>query len=383
MQIVDKSLCSGCSACLHICPKNSISMEPDKNGFLCPTIDESKCIDCGLCKKTCPVLNKKEQVEKKLDAYAVINKDEIVRKESSSGGVFNSLARYVLNKNGVVFGALFDENFKVKHAYIENESGLIKLQKSKYVQSEIGVTYKEVKTFLGEGRLVLFTGTPCQIGGLQAYLKKDYDNLITQDFICHGVPSPKVWEKYIEKKQLKGKIKEVSFKDKRTGWNKYSITFEHNSNTDSELARNNHYMLLFLKDVILRQSCYNCAFKDKYRNSDITLADYWGVENVHTQFSDDKGTSLVVLNSKKGKDVFNEIKQDFIYEPTDLERAISYNTCMIKSVNANKNREDFFKRLDKCDVEKLAKKYTQKSKIKIFINRLKSFIKRKIKGVNK
>ncbi|MBO5852165.1 MAG: Coenzyme F420 hydrogenase/dehydrogenase, beta subunit C-terminal domain, partial [Clostridia bacterium] len=224
MQIVDKSLCSGCSACLHICPKNSISMEPDKNGFLRPVIDETKCTNCGLCKKTCPVLNKKEQQEKNVQAYAVINKDEGVRKDSSSGGVFTQIAKYVLSKNGVVFGALFDENFKVKHAYIESENDLIKLQKSKYVQSEIGVTYKEAKNFLDQGRFVLFTGTPCQIGGLQAYLKKPYDNLITQDFICHGVPSPKVWKKYIDKKKKVGNIKEVSFKDKRTGWNKYSIT---------------------------------------------------------------------------------------------------------------------------------------------------------------
>ena len=383
MQIVDKSLCSGCSACLHICPKNSISMEPDKNGFLRPVIDETKCTNCGLCKKTCPVLNKKEQQEKNVQAYAVINKDEGVRKDSSSGGVFTQIAKYVLSKNGVVFGALFDENFKVKHAYIESENDLIKLQKSKYVQSEIGVTYKEAKNFLDQGRFVLFTGTPCQIGGLQAYLKKPYDNLITQDFICHGVPSPKVWKKYIDKKKKVGNIKEVSFKDKRTGWNKYSITFKRDNKTDTELASKNLYMLLFLKDVILRQSCYNCAFKQKYRNSDITLADYWGVENDHLQFSDDKGTSLVVLNSKKGKDVFNEINKNFIYEQTDLDKAIKYNSCMVKSVNVNKNREDFFKRLDKCDVEKLAKKYTQKSKIKSFINRLKNYVKRMIKGVNK
>ncbi|MBO5850899.1 MAG: Coenzyme F420 hydrogenase/dehydrogenase, beta subunit C-terminal domain, partial [Clostridia bacterium] len=159
--------------------------------------------------------------------------------------------------------------------------------------------------------------------------------------------------------------------------------FKRDNKTDTELASKNLYMLLFLKDVILRQSCYNCAFKQKYRNSDITLADYWGVENDHLQFSDDKGTSLVVLNSKKGKDVFNEINKNFIYEQTDLDKAIKYNSCMVKSVNVNKNREDFFKRLDKCDVEKLAKKYTQKSKIKSFINRLKNYVKRMIKGVNK
>ena len=159
---------------------------------MCPEIDEAKCTNCGLCKKTCPVLNKKEQQEKVVQAYADISKDESVRKNSSSGGVFNHLAKYVLNKNGVVFGASFDENFKVIHAYVENENDIIKLQKSKYVQSEIGRTYKEAKNFLAQGRFVLFTGTPCQIGGLQAYLKKDYDNLITQDFICHGVPSLKV-----------------------------------------------------------------------------------------------------------------------------------------------------------------------------------------------
>lgn len=378
MQIIDKALCNGCSACLYSCPKNLIKMEPDKNGFLRPVIDETKCTNCGLCKKTCPVLNKKEQQEKDVQAYAVINKDESVRKNSSSGGVFNQLAKYVLSKNGVVFGALFDENFKVKHAYIESENDLIKLQKSKYVQSEIGNAYKEAKNFLDEGRLVLFTGTPCQIGGLQAYLKKPYDNLITQDFICHGVPSPKVWEKYVALKKVKGDICDISFKDKVTGWNKYSITFKYGDKTDSELARNNLYMLLFIRNVTLRESCHNCAFKNKYRDSDITLADYWGVENMHPHFNDDMGVSLVVINSKKGSEIFNGIKENFVCEQTDLDKAIIYNPCMVKSVNSHINRDRFFKKLDKRNFEKLATKSLQPP----FLIRLKSKIKRILKMLN-
>ena len=376
MQVIDKALCNGCTTCSLVCPKNCIVIKPNEEGFLYPYIDKERCINCGLCKKACPVLNKENPVEKDIKAYAVYNKDNEIRKDSSSGGVFNQLAKFVLSKNGVVFGASFDCDFIVKHIYVETENDLYKLRKSKYVQSQIGDSFNLTKNFLEQGRLVLFTGTPCQIGGLLSYLKKPYDNLITQDIICHGVPSPKVWKKYIEKKKINGQIKNVSFRDKSTGWKQFSLTIDFNEEKQSEKHSTNLYMKLFLKNVILRESCYNCAFKDKYRDSDITLADYCGIDNVHKDFSDNQGVSLVLINSKKGNQVFNEIKKHFIYEQTDFEKAITYNSAMTSSVKQNKNRDKFFKKLDKVDIDKLANKYTKQSKIKIFINKIKSIIKK-------
>lgn len=375
MQIIDKKLCNGCSACVFICPKNCIVMERNKEGFLYPKIDSNKCVNCGACKTLCPVANREEK-KKSISAYAVINKDENIRKSSSSGGVFTELAKYVLSKNGVVFGAAFDDNFIVKHICVQNEDDLEKLRKSKYVQSQIGESYKQAKALLEQNKIVLFTGTPCQIGGLQAYLRKPYKNLITQDIICHGVPSPKVWEKYLEKKRKKGKIKNISFKDKSTGWHSYSLTFEYENVKDSELVSENLYMRLFLKNISLRHSCYNCAFKSKYRDSDITLADFWGVEKVNTKFCDDKGVSLVVLNTPKGKEIFDIVNDGLIYEKTDFEKAISYNPFMTSSVVPNKNREKFFKKLDKCDIERLAKKNTQPSFFKKVKSKLKGIIRK-------
>ena len=375
MQIIDKKLCNGCSACVFICPKNCIVMERNKEGFLYPKIDSNKCVNCGACKTLCPVANREEK-KKSISAYAVINKDENIRKSSSSGGVFTELAKYVLSKNGVVFGAAFDDNFIVKHICVQNEDDLEKLRKSKYVQSQIGESYKQAKALLEQNKIVLFTGTPCQIGGLQAYLRKPYKNLITQDIICHGVPSPKVWEKYLEKKRKKGKIKNISFKDKSTGWHSYSLTFEYENVKDSELVSENLYMRLFLKNISLRHSCYNCAFKSKYRDSDITLADFWGVEKVNTKFCDDKGVSLVVLNTPKGKEIFDIVNDGLIYEKTDFEKAISYNPFMTSSVAPNKNREKFFKKLDKCDIERLAKKNTQPSFFKKVKSKLKGIIRK-------
>ncbi len=383
LKVIDKSLCNGCTACKQVCPKNCITFKRDENGFLYPVIDSERCINCNLCQKTCPVLNKGENAEKQVNAFAVINKNESERQDSSSGGVFSLLAKYVLSRNGVVFGASFDESFNVKHIYVETENDLYKLRKSKYVQSEIDDTFLKAKDFLEQGRLVLFTGTPCQIGGLQSFLKKSYENLITQDIICHGVPSPKVWKKYLETKLKKGEIKNISFRDKVTGWKQYSTTFIYNGKTDSEIYSKNPYMQLFLKNVILRESCYNCAFKDKFRNSDITLADFWGVDNVCKDFNDDKGVSLVITNSNKGEKIFSDIKDSLIYKQTDFEKSISYNPAMTSSVKTNKNRQKFFNRLDKVDFEKLSIKYTKQSKFTIFINRFKSLIKRilkKLKG---
>ena len=370
--------CTGCYACYNVCPQNAITMDEDNYGFQYPTINKEKCINCALCEKICPVLHK-EKVNNQPKAYACINKNENIRKQSSSGGIFTLLAEKILDLGGVVFGAQFDEDFNVIHSYVENKEDLYKFRGSKYVQSQIGASFKKVRQFLNEGRCVLFTGTPCQIEGLYSYLSKEYEKLYTQDIICHGIPSPKVWRKYIKSIEdaKKYKLTNANLRNKTTGWLTYSFKYQlENKKTYTEYSFENKYMQLFLKSIILRESCYNCHFKSKNRKSDITLADFWGIQNVVPKMFDNKGTSLVIVNSQKGNELFNKIKQDIKYIENDFEESIKYNPSMTKSTERPKSREEFFEKLENEDLETLAEKYVVKENtIKRNIIILKSIIK--------
>ena len=382
INIQNEKDCCGCHACYNICPKNAITMMKDKNGFKYPKTDNDKCINCGLCEKTCPML-KKNKINNKPKAFACINKKDEIRIESSSGGIFSLIAENILNQNGIVFGAMFDERFNVIHSYIEKTEDLYKLRGSKYVQSIIGDNYKKAKDFLENGNKVLFTGTPCQIEGLKLYLQKSYENLYTQDIICHGVPSPKVWETYnnIIKHKFNSKIKRMSFRNKENGWKKYSLKYEfYNDNSFSILNSESVYMKAFLKDLCLRSSCYNCNFKNIERNSDITLADFWGIQNILPEFDDDKGTSLVIINSEKGKEIFEEIKENIKYIETDINKAIKYNQSMLKSAKLPKNRKVFFENLEDMNFDELVKKYLPKTNIfKLVTIKTKKIIKKILK----
>ncbi|MBR2708600.1 MAG: Coenzyme F420 hydrogenase/dehydrogenase, beta subunit C-terminal domain [Bacilli bacterium] len=378
-EIVKKSLCCGCHACYNICPKKAITMKDDKKGFKYPIIDNDICINCNLCKNVCPILNNKNDVEKKVYAYACYNKNIDERLKSSSGGIFILFAKEIIKKNGVVFGASFDKKFNVVHSYVEKIEELGTLMTSKYTQSIIGNAYSKVKYFLKKGRYVLFTGTPCQIEGLYSFLKKDYEKLYTQDIICHGVPSPKVWRKYLDyqKSFYKDSIKNISFRDKSSGWKLYRIKILFKSNFYSEVHSDDLYMQVFLKNVCLRDSCYNCQFKKKYRKSDVTLADYWGVDNVHPEMNDDNGISLLIINSDKGKELFNSVKGDMCYLETDFNKAIKYNSAMLNSVNHCKKEKIFFDKLDVIRFDKLIKKCVPKrSFLRIMIDKLKRKLKK-------
>ncbi|MBR2708400.1 MAG: Coenzyme F420 hydrogenase/dehydrogenase, beta subunit C-terminal domain, partial [Bacilli bacterium] len=299
--------------------------------------------------------------------------------KSSSGGVFILFAKEIIKKNGVVFGASFDKKFNVVHSYVEKIEELGTLMTSKYTQSIIGNAYSKVKYFLKKGRYVLFTGTPCQIEGLYSFLKKDYEKLYTQDIICHGVPSPKVWRKYLDyqKSFYKDSIKNISFRDKSSGWKLYRIKILFKSNFYSEVHSDDLYMQVFLKNVCLRDSCYNCQFKKKYRKSDVTLADYWGVDNVHPEMNDDNGISLLIINSDKGKELFNSVKGDMCYLETDFNKAIKYNSAMLNSVNHCKKEKIFFDKLDVIRFDKLIKKCVPKrSFLRIMIDKLKRKLKK-------
>lgn len=380
LEIIDKFKCCGCHACYNACPQNAIIMKKNELGFKYPVIDKEKCINCGLCQKVCPILNKKE-INNKPIAYACINKNEDVRKESSSGGVFTLIAERILELNGVVFGAEFDKDLNVIHSYVENKEDLCRLRKSKYVQSNINDSYKIAKKFLSEDRYVLFTGTPCQIEGLYSYLQNDYNKLYTQDIICHGVPSPTIWEKYKEnlEKQKNIKIVNMNFRDKSNGWMSYFLKYTDSTNKEYyELNSKSRYMKLFLKNYILRDSCYNCAFKNKNRISDITLADFWGIQNINEKMFDNKGTSLVIVNSEKGNKLFNSIKKDINYVKTNLEEAIKYNPSMIKSSKKPNNREELLAKLRNCDDwDRIIKKYiTEENIFKQIVNTIKSIAKK-------
>lgn len=373
IDITNKEECCGCSACFNACPAKAIEMIEDEFGFKYPKVNKEKCTNCGLCDKVCPI---KENTENKnaINAYAVINKNDDVRMNSSSGGIFSLLAEEILNDNGVVFGVQFDEKFKVIHSYIDEVNDISKFRGSKYVQSEIGNSYCKVKDFLISGRKVLFTGTPCQVEGLKSYLGKEYDNLYTQDIICHGVPSPKVWEKYKEyrKKQDKEEPNKINFRDKIDGWKLFNITFKYEKFLYNKNLREDLYLKAFLKDICLRDSCYACKFKKHNRISDITLADFWGIENIKPHLDDDKGTSLVITNSNKGRELFEKIANKVRFEEVNLDEAIKYNLAMIKSVSKHKNREKFFKDIDKMEFDKLMKKYINSLKdFKRFLSRVK------------
>ena len=360
MITLDSFSCSGCSACASACPKNCIEMMSDKEGFLYPHVNKEQCINCGICDSVCPIIHKMN-TNKSCTAIAAMNLNEKIRIESSSGGIFTLIAEAIIDEGGIVFGAAFADDFKsVHHICVEKKCDLAKLRGSKYVQSTINNTYTQVKEYLDSGRTVLFTGTPCQIGGLYSFLRKTYDNLYTQDIICHGVPSPMVWKKYVEEREDKAtsKTQQLSFRHKKYGWKKFSIIFEF-SNCKKYLKslHEDSFMKAFLSNICLRPSCYSCSFKSLNRQADITLADFWGVQFVLPEMDDDKGTSLVIINSTKGARLFSSISSKIIYKVVDIETVIKYNSAAVKSCILNNRRDDFFRVIQNSDFKTAEKKF--------------------------
>lgn len=370
IKINDKSMCSGCHSCLNICPVNCISMKIDEEGFWYPYVDSSKCIDCHLCEKRCPILNDMSN-QNNPKAYACYNLNEKIRNESSSGGIFSLLASNIIKKNGVVYGASFNQNFEVEHIRVDKIDDLNKLRGSKYVQSKIGNTYSEIKKELDDERIVYFSGTPCQIDGLLCYLDKKYDNLICQDIVCHGVPSPKLWKHYLSQYTLEDDAN-ITFRDKTTGWDSYSFTINQKQKF-SEIASQNEYMKVFLKDLCLRPSCYDCHSKSLHRNSDITLADFWGIKEVCPDLYDNKGTSLVLINTEIGQKLFGEILDYIKYKEVDVQQAAKYNPSLYKSASISRKRSRYMKRVFSTNFNTISMKYTKNS----FLVRLRYFIKNK------
>lgn len=401
ISIVDKHNCCGCSACVQRCPKQSINMREDEEGFVYPIIDTLTCIDCGLCEKVCPMLNPSATKEPS-QVLAAKNKNEEQRLKSSSGGIFILLAEHTIEQGGVVFGARFNHEWEVEHCYAETFEELEPLMRSKYVQSNIGNTYKEAERFLKQGRQVMFVGTSCHIAGLKRFLRKEYDNLFAVDLICHGVPSPGVWRKYLEeikssRSEVAGKntvlsfslksepvITDINFREKQKGgygWKKFGFEVrvkspskgDKNSVLKSDIFYENIFMRGFLSNLYLRPSCYKCTAKNGSSGSDLTIADFWGIQNYHPEFDDDKGVNMVLVHSEKGLSFINNSNIASI--KVDFKEAIKNNPSYIESVNEPKKREMFFSLYNKdIPVEVILKKILHVSLIRRVLNKLKRLI---------
>jgi len=365
IRITDKTQCCGCAACVQACPKQCFSFEEDEQGFRYPLVDIDICIECGRCEKVCPVIHQNEP-RQPLDVYAAKSKDEELRRQSSSGGLFTELAHAVIAQGGVVYGAAFDENMEVRHIGVDSLDDLKKFRGSKYLQSRIENAFTEIRDHLKNERMVLFSGTSCQVAGLKRFLGKEYESLLTVDVVCHGVPSPKVWRDYLEEtirtKCVAGKNTvsnvskgylhelEVNFRDKRNGWKKYGFAAklspsEGDKNSVSppqkpeelfyEPMAENLFMRYFLKDMGLRPSCYACPAKSGKCGSDITLGDFWGIWKTHPEFDDDKGTSLVLVNTEKGRKLFELLKVNHIR--ATYSEALAGNPALVRSPKISTN----------------------------------------------
>lgn len=386
--IQEKRNCTGCHACANICPQACISMRGDDEGFLYPKVDYDRCIRCGKCIDVCPIFHEPERNDDPI-AFACINIDDDKRMRSSSGGIFTLLAEEVLACGGVVFGAAFDDSFVVRHRLVESIEDIPVLQGSKYVQSIIGDSFCQVKVYLDKDRMVLFSGTPCQIAGLKCFLEKDYEKLIAVDIVCHGVPSPSVWRKYIEFREHKAGscVTGIRFRDKSKGWKDYSVAFLfENGKEYRRIFRKDIYMIVFLKNAVLRPSCYHCQFKGINRCSDITLADFWGVVHVCENFDDDKGTSLVLSHSNTGKKMLERLSSRIISRQVDVHEALSYNQSALMSSIRNSLRERYLKELNSENFTQLSNKYFSDSfgiRVKKFVSGLlhKTKLKRKKKPI--
>lgn len=365
IDISEKNMCCGCAACVGICPKDCIKMKEDEEGFQYPSIDKSKCIECGACEKVCPVLNYAEKKPFEQKGYVVQHKNPSVLRESTSGGAFTAIAKYTLNRGGVVFGIELTDDLTAKRTYIEKESELYRFRSSKYVQNcEEGV-HRQVKAFLKEGRCVCFSGTPCQTEGLRNYLGKDYENLILVDVVCHAVQSPLIFRKYIEYQEQKtgSKVKTVKFRDKHYGY-KYStlnLITDKNQGSYHQGVESDPWLRAFFSNICDRPSCHNCRFRSRYRKSDITIWDCFNAGRFSKELDNDKGATRVLIHTKKGETVFNEVCSELNYAEADPEALVSTVKEMKESPKPNERRTAFFQDAGSLDSRELFEKYFPKT----------------------
>lgn len=359
ISIIKKEDCCGCSACVQICPKQCISFREDEEGFCYPVVD-SGCIDCGLCERVCPLLSQNEP-QTPSQVYAAYNQNLEERINSSSGGIFILLAKKIIEQNGVVFGAKWDGPERVVHGYAEDYDGIKAFQGSKYLQSIIGTSYIDAERFLKQGRQVLFSGTPCQIAGLKLYLHKNYDNLLTVEVICHGVPSPLLWRDWVKSRFSKiDLITDIRHRSKRRGWSNYCLEIKHGERTYWQYCDNNDFFRAFYANLSLRPSCYNCPVKCGKSRSDIALGDLWGVNSIEPSLYDDLGTSSILVYSANAEIVIRNL--GFFFKTTvKYESVVQHNPSIEKSSPLPKEREPFYTNYNGNNLHILVLKYCENS----------------------
>ncbi len=366
--------CTGCNACIEICPKGAIKLEYSNEGFWYPTINE-KCIDCGKCKQVCPVYGENKRIEfKKPKVYAAWSNDEENVKNSSSGGIFSCLAKCIIEQEGIVYGAAFSKNWRVEHVRVDNKKDLVRLQGSKYVQSFINPNiFKTIKKDLDSGRKVLFSGTPCQTAAVGNAIG-DNNSLLLVDVVCHGVPSPKAWEEYLNEVKEIGEIESIHMRTKHYGWNQYHFLLKYsNGEKIDEWINKNAYGKSFIKNLFLRSCCSKCEFKEPLRNADISLGDFWeAARGKHRELdNDDKGTSVVLISSAKGEEIFRSIKDECFTKQIPYEWVPDKTYALVRSSEENINRNKAFSKLGRKKFSVIVKRYTQKTIMQKVIGKLK------------
>lgn len=378
-KLAELDRCTDCTACAAVCPKGSIRMMPDADGFCHPAIDESSCVGCGLCEKVCPILNPVELTHTPT-AWAAWTGDDDSRMASTSGGVFPELAKDILERGGAVFGAAYDEHFRVVHICADNEQALDRLRGAKYAQSDLGDSFRDVKRRLDAGQRVLFSGTPCQVLGLKTYLRKDYANLLTVDLVCHSVPSPLAWEKYLEYISGGKTISAVNLRSKDTGWSRYRYCnrFDYADGSNrTDGSGQSLYMKLFVGGYITRPSCANCPAKGYARVSDLTLGDFWGIWDIRPELDDDRGVSLVLAQTEKGLAALKRLEK----WPVTLEEASRENPAIIRNAAENPRRFEAMELVRRNGFAEVARLLPAvPGKKRSFLRKVRNFLKRKLRG---
>ena len=364
-----KKDCTGCGACEYVCPKQAITLNSDKEGFLEPAVDINKCVDCGLCIANCHIRNNASYGLLNYEQYAVKHKDDRIRARSRSGGVFTAISDFFLEQEGSIFGAVLNkESFKVEHICAHPVEERDRMCGSKYVQSDMKDVFPELKKQLDNGKQVLFTGTPCQVSAVAKVFKQDkYPNLVLCDFVCHGVPSEKLFSQYIAwcSQKYKGKVTDFLFRNKQK--------FDWESHIEDVTVGNRHiyskkYAELFSKSVCLRESCYSCKYTTKNRIADFTIADYWGIDQILPEFDDAKGVSLLIVRSETAKHIFNCIKNNLNCQNTIKYEPLHYN--LKRPTLRPKERDEFYEDLSSKGFEYVSLKYGENSILRRIRNRL-------------
>ena len=399
VSIIDRKKCFSCRSCVQACPKNAIDMQENNEGFFYPSVNESKCVDCGLCLKHCPSFAPYEKNDFKKTSYAVWLKDDKKLFESSSGALFSAAAEKILKNGGVVFGAAYNADLFVEHICIEDINELYKLKGSKYVESTTNSTYSKVLPYLKNGKKVLYSGTPCQIAGLKKFLGKDYENLFTMDLICHGVPSERMFHKYLEWQsgQLGGKIIYCGFRDKDVGGCSCNgkIKTKTKTKTKTVLSALDPYYSSFIRCETYRESCYSCPYSSLERPGDITMGDFTEITEIIPGFDFSKGLSLCIIDTEKGLELFNLIKDSFNIVPLEFSQYISIKSNLQKPSERPAVRDfvysgilelsakEFFKRFKESSRFYFIRFYTRKILSKITPSFVKKIVKRIIRGKTK